>query len=177
MAKNIYLLRHFRVKDRQKAWLTGKEFDQWVDAYDKMELEYLNIELPSFDTCLVSPQNRAICSAKHLDIAYTIESKLHEVEPKLFWQSKWKLSKNIWLTLGRLLWLFNLAQKEGRDDTHTRAKDVVTMLQKSPHQNILILSHGFFIKILARELSKEGFVGELDIKPQNGKIYPMSRVL
>ncbi|MEA2027750.1 MAG: histidine phosphatase family protein [Campylobacterota bacterium] len=173
MAKTIYLLRHFRVKDTQKAWLDGKAFDAWVDAYDDMELEYLDIELPSFDSCLVSPQNRAIRSAKHLGIEYTIEPNLHEVEPKLFWHSRWKLSKNIWLTLGRLRWLLNMSSDETRSDTFARVHNVIKKLQESEAHNILILSHGFFIKILARELRKEGFVGDMDIKPKNGKIYPM----
>jgi len=168
----IYLLRHFRVKDTQKAWLDGKAFDKWVDAYDDMALEFRDIDLPSCDICLVSPQSRAIRSVEHLGIAYQIEPQLHEVEPKLFLESKIKLSKNIWLILGRLKWLLNIGSNEKREDSYRRAQEVVKILQKHQAQNILILSHGFFIKVLAKELHKMGFKGKMDIKPQNGKLYP-----
>jgi|GEM_PF-693453 len=173
MVKTIYLLRHFRVKDDQKEKLNAQEFDTWVDEYDKMNLEYLDLDLPPIDLCLVSPQNRAIASASHLNIEYRIDERLREVEAKLFKQSRWKFSKNFWLALGRLRWLFNIGSRETRKDSYARAREIVEALQESKVQNILILTHGFFIKILAQELHKEGFRGDMDIKPKNGKIYPM----
>jgi len=173
MAKIIYLLRHFRVKDHQKGKLTAQEFDAWVDDYDKMELELLDLDLPSMDLCLVSPQHRAITSANSLDIEYSIDERLREVEAKLFKESSWRFSKNSWLALGRLRWLFNIGSGETRKDSYSRAREVIEVLQESKAQNILILSHGFFIKMLAKELYEEGYRGRVDIKPKNGKVYPM----
>lgn len=171
MIKNIYLLRHFRVKDDQRGWLNGEEFDAWVDAYDEMELEYCNMHLPSMDVCFVSPQSRAVRSANYLGLEYSIESRLHEVEPKLFSQSRWRLSKGVWLGIGRFRWLLNLGKGETRCDSFGRVDEVIAMLQECEAKNILILSHGFFIKLIARELQKLGYEGELDIKPKNGKLY------
>lgn len=45
------------------------------------------------------------------------------------------------------------------------------MIYESDYQNILIVSHGFFIRELTKRLNAEGFKGKIDPAPQNGKLY------
>ena len=71
-----------------------------------------------------------------------------------------------------LLWLFSLkSQPEVKPQTILRIDKFLKQIESSGHQNILIVSHGFFMKIFVRELLKRGFKGDLDFSPKNGKLY------
>ncbi len=94
--QNIYLFRHFKVKDSSSSWLNSDEFDKWVKDYDSFELEYSDIVLSkNIDKIYVSSQNRAIKSADFLNFDYEINDLLVEVPIKSFINTKFKLPK--WL--------------------------------------------------------------------------------
>jgi len=48
---------------------------------------------------------------------------------------------------------------------------VIDIMIASDAESIMIISHGFFMRILAQELRKRGFQGEMDSHPKNGKPY------
>ncbi len=169
--KNIYLLRHFKVQDKTTKKLNSQEFNRWVDDYDIYNLQYADINLPKIDRVFVSSQNRAIKTAQYLKQDFTTLYELVEVEAKPFISTNLKFSKSFWLIVGRLLWYFNLSKSEKREDTTQRAKKIVEMLENDDSQNILIISHGLFLKILQKELKSSGYSGKIDLKPENGVIY------
>lgn len=169
--KKIYLLRHFKVQDKTTKKLNSQEFDKWVDDYDIYDLQYLDINLPKIDKIFVSSQNRAIKTAKYLKQDFTTLDDLVEVEAKAFISTNFKFSKSFWLIIARLLWYLNLSKSERREDTIQRAKKIVEMLENDNNQNILIISHGLFLKVLQKELRNSGYNGKIDLKPNNGVLY------
>ncbi len=66
--QNIYLFRHFKVKDSSSSWLNSDEFDKWVKDYDSFELEYSDIVLSkNIDKIYVSSQVEAFISHINLN--------------------------------------------------------------------------------------------------------------
>ena len=170
----IYFLRHFRVKDSSSNWLNSEEFDKWVKGYDTFELEYNDVVLPkNIDKIYVSSQIRAIKSADFLNLDYEIDDLLVEVPIKSFINTKFKLPKWLWLFAGRLAWFFNFKQIETKKETNKRVEDFIKNLDMN--DNILIISHGFFMMLLVKKLKKLGYSGNISSKMRNGKIYKMER--
>ena len=89
--------------------------------------------------------------------------------------TKLRFSKNFWLVMGRLLWLFNLTKRESRKDTVKRAKEFIDKLQNEGDKSVLVVSHGLFLKVLAKELKNSGFSGNVDFRIKSGKIYRLIR--
>jgi broad specificity phosphatase PhoE len=174
----IHLLRHFKVQDNTPSWLNSDEFNQWVDTYDILPIKVIEVKLPkNIDLILCSTLLRAKKTVKELpkiEIIYT--DKLVEVGSRVFFNTNIKLQKYIWFTMGTLFWYLNSLDGENRVDTIKRAKEVVEELKALKQENILIVSHGFFMKVLAKELKEEGFLGEIEFRPKNGKIYSFCRV-
>lgn len=168
--QNIYFLRHFKVKDSSSNWLNSKEFEKWVKDYDSFELQYSDIVLPKdIDKIYVSSQNRAIKSADFLNLDYEINDLLVEVPIKSFIDTKFKLPKWLWLFVGRLTWFFNFKQIETKNETDKRVEKFIQNLDMS--NNILIISHGFFMMLLVKKLKKIGYNGDISKKMRNGKVY------
>ena len=168
--QNIYLFRHFKVKDSSSSWLNSNEFDKWVKDYDTFELEYSDIVLSkNIDKIYVSSQNRAIKSADFLNLDYEINDLLVEVPIKSFINTKFKLPKWLWLFFGRVAWFFNLKQLETKEETNERIENFIQNLDMN--SNILIISHGFFMMLLVKKLKKIGYTENISTKMSNGKVY------
>ena len=108
--------------------------------------------------------NKGVCRS-------LLSTRLCEVEAKAFFNTEWKFSKSFWLIGGRLLWYMNLLVPEKKKETVHRARRVIEMLENDQGSTILLITHGLFLKVLTKELKKQGYSGEVDIKPKNGQIY------
>ena len=169
----IYLIRHFKVKDISKNRLNSQEFNDWVKDYDNFELEYINIELPqNIDKIYVSSQNRAIKTADLLKLDYKISDLLMEVKIEAFCKTNIKLPKWLWLSIGRVLWYFDFTSSENRNNTKKRINDFVSQINFE--ENILIISHGFFMTFLINKFKNLGFYEDTDMGIKNGKIYTLT---
>ncbi len=168
----LYLIRHFKVKDTTTNKLNSEEFNDWIDLYDNSDLEYLDIDMPQISKIYVSNQKRAIKTADYLKLEYEKSELLREVETFPFINTKLKFSKDFWLIISRILWLFNLTDKETKQDTIKRAREFIEQLKNNNQKkSILIISHGLFLKVFISELKKIGFCGNIDLRIKNGKIY------
>lgn len=168
--QNIYLFRHFKVKDSSSSWLNSDEFDNWVKDYDTFKLEYTDIVLPkNIDKIYVSSQNRAIKSANFLNLDYEINDLLVEVPIKSFINTKFKLPKWLWLFIGRATWFLNLTKNENRKQTTKRVETFISDIDLN--NNILIISHGFFMMLLVKKLKNVGYTRNISSKMSNGKVY------
>lgn len=174
--KTINLLRHFKVKDDGFIMLNSKEFNQWVSNYDKYELEFQEVDLPKSSTkAYVSTEDRAIRSAELLNLEYELSDKIIEVKIEAFINTKLKLPKIVWLIIGRVLWYFNLSKVENYNCTVNRANQFLAEVVDNNSDNILLLSHGLFLRVLEKELRKKGYVGTMDTSPKNAKVYTFSK--
>ena len=172
--QKIHLLRHFRVKDQVKGFMNADDFLAWVEAYDSMELEYRNVDLPDkIDKVFVSSQQRALKSAAYLALESETSDLLVEVDAQTFMVGKIKLPKKLWLFVDRLRWYFNLRSVEKRSDTIMRARDLIEEIKEN--EAILVVSHGLFMHVLISELKKEGFEGSVDKKIKNATIYTLKK--
>ena len=150
--QNIYILRHFRVKDSINKKLDSKGFVDWVKEYDNSLLEYIDLELPKVDKIYSSTQNRAIKTAEYLKLDFEECDLLKEVEAAPFINTKFKFSKNFWIVMDRLFWFFNLSHKEPKRATLERVDKFLEIIKDQ--KSVLIVSHGLFIKVLVYRLKK-----------------------
>jgi len=172
--QKIHLLRHFRVKDKEKGLMNADEFLAWVEEYDRMELEYCEVALPTkIDKVFVSSQQRALKSAVYLEYESETSDLLVEVDAQAFMSGKIKLPKKLWLFVDRLRWYFNLRSVENRTDTIKRARDFMEEIKDT--EDVLIISHGLFMHVLIDELKKDGFEGSIDKKIRNATVYTLER--
>jgi broad specificity phosphatase PhoE len=170
-------MRHFKVKDGcDKRYFNSKEIDIWVDRYDEFPLKTKDLTLPQIDKTYTSDLDRAKRSADHLKLTYESNKLLNEVSTKAFIDTNLKFPKLIWLIVGRILWNIGAIKKsETKKQTYKRANDAAQFLISSDAQNILVISHGFFMKALKQELELRGFIGEMDTAPRNGVVYRFSK--
>ena len=171
--KTVHILRHFKVKDTLKQKLDSEEFSKWVELYDNTPLEYSDVELPDVDKVYVSSQNRAIKTAEYLGLDFERTDLLKEVETRPFLDTKRKFSKNFWLVIDRVLWFFNFKHKENRNDTTKRVHQFLEKIEDE--ESVLLVSHGFFIKVLIYELEKLGYKGDKNFRAKNGKLYKFTK--
>lgn len=174
--KKIYLLRHFKVKDKKDKRLNSFEFNQWVDRYDNTALEYDNILIPKVDKVYVSTQNRAILTAKFLNLDFEKTNLLIEVEAKAFINTKFRFPKFFWLFVSRFFWFFNICKFENIKDTKKRANEIIQKIEEDKENNdILIISHGLFLKALIKQLKQKAYKTKVDFSIKNAKLYAITK--
>ncbi|XOB63674.1 histidine phosphatase family protein [Campylobacterota bacterium DY0563] len=106
---------------------------------------------------------------------FKVKDKMNEkVEAKPFFKTKLKFKKMFWLISARFFWYFNLTKYETKKDTINRAKALIESIDKED-KDILIISHGLFLKILEKELKKIGFKSTLGLGVKNSTIYKLER--
>ena len=171
--KQIILLRHFRVKDSyEKKLFSSAELDEWVDLYDTYDLDYHNVSFEPSQKVYTSALSRAKRTADYLGLNYKEDAIFNEVSTKAFIKTSWRFPKFLWLVIGKILWQFNLMKlSESKKEVLQRASAAADIIIDSKEETIMIVSHGFFMLVLVRELKKRGFLGKIDKHPQNGKIY------
>lgn len=74
----------------------------------------------------------------------------------------------MWLLMGRLAWYFShSSQVERRSETLDRAKQILDWIEERyRNRNVLVVSHGAFMKVLTQELSRRGYRGKGFVKPR-----------
>jgi broad specificity phosphatase PhoE len=159
--------------------MTSREFKEWEQNYNKSDVIKKDVELMGieWDKCYSSTLIRAIITAKHVYNKEIVHSDLiRETIIDPIFETNLKLPYFFWGVGGRIAWYFNLkSQEENRNVTQQKAKKFVDMLlngaEKEGNENILIVTHGFFMYSLQKELKKRGFTGKLITSPKNGMLY------
>jgi len=170
------LIRHFKVDfTPQKKVYTPEEFSKAMFDYEHSPIIHKIIKLDTIDweICYCSTIPRAIETAEKIftkEILFT--ELIVEVPISPFTNRKLILPSFWWHLGGRIAWYKNHAtQLEGRKGTIERINQFIRELNDSGKEKILIVTHGFFMRIFVEELLKIGFSGKIDVKPQNGKLY------
>ncbi|WP_019636556.1 histidine phosphatase family protein [Paenibacillus fonticola] len=87
----------------------------------------------------------------------------------------YKVHLNLWLLLGRFGWLLEHRSQENKQFTIERARTFLNMIEankhKRSHNQVLIVTHGAFMKVLRHELLHRGYIGDRFSTPRNGEIY------
>ena len=175
----IGLIRHFKVNYHKKLFMTSRQFKQWEENYNTSEVIKNDVELMGikWDKCYSSTLIRAIITAQHVYKDEIVQNDLiRETIIDPIFKTNLKLPYWFWAVSGRIAWYFNhKSQEENKTITKDKAKKFVDLLldeiQKQSKENILIVTHGFFMYSLQKELKKRGFIGKLITSPKNGVLY------
>ncbi len=172
----IGLVRHFKVfTPPRNSKLNSAEFNDNMSGYDiyPVKPNKVNIDSGEWDVCYASTLSRAQTTAKTIYNGEIISTPLIiEVPLSAFIITNTRLHYMVWQIVGRVAWLFSCkSQKEVKPQTLLRINEFIKLIENSGYQNILMVTHGFFMKVFVRELKKRGFKGDLDFSPKNGKLY------
>ncbi len=172
----IGVARHLPIEHNALKWVSRKQFEEWCHWYDTegpLIIRCLEEQDIQWDTCLSSDLQRAKNTALLLfngDIETT--SDLREV-PFSRVPIRITLPIIIWQLLSRLCWRFNLASlRETRKESAKRAIKVIdTVVEQYMDKNVLLVTHGFYMQLLQKELKRRGFIGDLPLHPNGGTVY------
>jgi len=175
----IGLVRHFKVDCHKSLFMTSKEFKEWEENYNKSDIIRNDVELMGikWDKCYSSTLIRAIMTAQDVYKEDIVKNDLiRETIIDPIFKSNFKFPYWFWAVGGRIAWYFNhKSQEENKIITKDKVIKFVDELQdeakKEGRQNILVVTHGFFMYSLQKELKKRGFKGKLITSPKNGVLY------
>jgi len=169
----IGLVRHFKVNLSfpVKWWLSKADVDAWFESYASADVLYADIDLLGVEwkKCLSSPLSRALHTAHHIYKGEVIQvDVLQELNALPLLTTKLKLPFLVWAIFVRV--------KYSSDDpvTVTFRRKVIEFVDKLLQQesgDILIVSHGFVMTCIQKELIKRGFTGKTFGAPVHGKVY------
>ena len=151
----IGLVRHFKViSPHGKKKLNSVEFNKRMSGYDiyPVKPNEVNINSSEWDICYASTLPRAQTTAKTIYDGNIVTTPfIIEVPLSAFVKTNTQLHYMVWQIVGRVAWLSSLkSQVEGKPQTLSRIDKFIKQIENSGHQNILIVSHGFFMKVLVQ---------------------------
>lgn len=158
--------------------MTDEEFREWVGLYDcaAIKLEDMTVNTSQWEKCYCSDLPRTVETARHIyngSISQT--ALLREVPISPICISRIKLPYTFWLFAGRLAWLFShQSQPETIRHTKNRAKQFVADVITQPEKSILVVTHGFIMWQIQKELKAQGFCGDNFTAAKYGSIYIVS---
>lgn len=177
----IGLIRHFKVQlHPTSSWLTADQFLAWIEQYDQAPIQVMDTQVRAeeWEVCFSSSLSRATRTASSIIQAPIIRSELlKEIELYPIGKIRVKLHITMWLILARIAWLVShSSQRESKRQADQRAQQFIESIENDyPDKNVLIVSHGAFIRVLAKELKRRGYRGKTNWKPKNGKLYRYTR--
>jgi len=171
----IGITRHFPVPHRRLSWVDAGGFREWIDWYDSASVHKdENTSLsPIWNKCYVSDINRAVETARALfEGDAEVDTALREV-PFAPFPVNGRLPVAAWQALSRVGWWLKMGfQPESRANSLRRAQLIVRdIVEKHNHDNVLIVTHGFFMHCLQKHLRSMGFEGRIPVVPKNGHTY------
>ena len=171
----IGLIRHGNVLYRDPFFSTGKMFNEGRVAYDAAAISEsaLKISAEDFPVCYASSKQRAINTAKLIyPEPFIITDELIEVPNSALFLLRIHLPSALRSVIGRVAWFFNYHKMpETRRQSNERAEKFLRHLLEITQQNVLIVTHGFFMQSLRHELRKLSFKGHCPYFPPNAKLY------
>ncbi len=170
------IVRHFQIPHNRMQIVDGTGFDAWAEWYDTTQVHARQVPAagPEWGYCLCSDLPRAQFTAGtifHGSIEVT--PLLREVPFTAFLPRRMKLPLLIWQATSRVGWWLNRpSQRENRAQTKIRiAAFVAKLMAEHRDENVLIVTHGFLMQWLEKELVAAGFKGKVPTRPLGGTIY------
>jgi broad specificity phosphatase PhoE len=173
------LVRHFQVITDEKTFLSSYEFAEAMKKYDLAPVlkNGLKINSSDWDICYCSTLPRAVTTAESVYNGEIIKSDLLvEVPISPFTKRYIKLPSFVWHIASRIAWYkSHKSQSESIHDTKKRIHKFYEILKNSGFKRILIVSHGYFLRMFYEEMKKRGFKGDIEMNIQNGKLYTIEK--
>jgi broad specificity phosphatase PhoE len=173
----VVLIRHFKVGFKWKFFYNSSEYEVDCGGYNSSPVVKSSVNIKSTDRLITSTMSRALETSRHIferepDLS---EDKLCEVPIKPFMKTKIPLPKLMWDVIGRLQWRFGInKQPESYAQSRLRVRAFLEAIMERG-ENVVIVCHGWIIKLLIRELRSHGFRGPNPIFIRNGEPYEFVR--
>jgi len=177
MLMKIVLIRHFKVGFKWKRFYTSADYELDCGGYNSSPVIKSKVSISSKDRLITSTMSRALETSRHIferepDLS---DSNLCEVPIRPFADTSIPLPKLVWDVIGRLQWRFGInKQPESYQQSRKRVKTFVEALMKQG-DNVVIVCHGWIIKLLIRELKAHGFRGPSPVFIRNAVPYEYTR--
>ena len=175
----IGIIRHAKVLYHDPFFSTGELFNKGRIDYDSAAVAAaaLRIRQEDFPVCYVSSRPRAVATAKAIYPGIPITTdELIEVPTTALFLLKKNLPSALRSVIGRIAWFFNYSKMpETRRQSNERARKFLASLLKETEEDVLLITHGFFMQSLRHELRKLGFKGYCPYLPPNAKLYVFER--
>lgn len=169
----IGLVRHFKVKHKRpkKFLISRQEIEDWFKGYETADIDYRPTDLQDVDwkKCFSSPVDRAYKTANSIykgNIQQSDHLKELEILPLL--DKKGKLPFLMW---GLHIRSRSLNTNKITEAFQSRIQAFVDELLQENQEDVLVVSHGFVMMSLQKELIRRGFQGRKFASPENGKLY------
>ena len=168
----ITIIRHGRSTYVENNRMKSSAFKSWIDNYDLAgvleEVDYPPVALTRISTARIvfsSHLSRSVESASLLNAEGTVsdslfrEAELPHINRDIL---KVKMPPGLWAVSLRVIWLLGYSKGcESYRSTKRRALQAADKLIESAesHQTVVLVGHGFFNRMIARELRKKGWSG------------------
>ena len=168
----ISFIRHGRSRSSEKKRMKSSDFTEWVADYDREgvfeEGDYPPDTVKRISTAGIvfsSHLSRSVESASLLNAEGTVsdslfrEAELPHINRDIL---KVKMPPGLWAVSLRVIWLLGYSKGcESYRSTKRRALQAADKLIESAesHQTVVLVGHGFFNRMIARELRKKGWSG------------------
>lgn len=170
----VGLIRHFEVDILWKKSMNSHEFREWMKEYDLAGVKQKDVFLlqNEWDRCYCSNLPRAIHTAEHIYKGkITKTESIKEVPIQPFIETKIRMHFLMWMVFGRIAWyISHKSQAERAIDTQRRVKQFINEISLV-ESNVLIVSHGYLMRLIKNRLIELGFSGENFIKAEHGRLY------
>lgn len=170
----ISLIRHGKSQFVHKGRVTFKEFEEWVENYNFHGISE-EPACPSETLQKVSAANIVITSdlKRSIESAKLLNPKAEMLKDPLFRETELpassmklfniRLRPALWAILLRILWFSGYSNKcESLKEARQRAKKAAQQLidHSAESRSVALVGHGFFNKLVAKELQRKGWKGE-----------------
>ena len=173
----VGLVRHFPVDFKLDNWSNSSTFNQNMEAYNSEDIIPItpDHDFKQWDYCFTSTMKRALETSKIIGTNTCVKTDLlREVPLRAGFRTGFKIPVFLWALIARLQWLLKTGpQPENSKMSLARARKFIQQhcLSTSQSARILVITHGFFMICLRRELLKLGFSGPRLLHVKNGKLY------
>lgn len=176
--QEVILIRHAEVSLDHSGWMSSKKAANYKEAYDTAPVHHFDpdtvlAKLPKriADTIFVSGLSRSIVtglklfgdSARLVSLDILNEFEMHMLRLPLY------LPYKAWTGFSRGMWLLGLKRQgtESHREARKRVKLVSNFIERqaTEQKQVIMVSHGFLNRNIARELKKRGWT----ITQNNGK--------
>lgn len=157
----IHIIRHGEVDMTWKKYYNSVSFDKACSTYDistikLSDIKYKNTNNEKIYISGLSRTNETALMIFGNKTFYKSEL-FNEVPLKSFMDTKSNLPLTVWNVIGRIQWLIgSKRQIETKLKTIKRANKAINMLEQE-NKDCYVVTHGFFAKILIKQLIKRGF--------------------
>jgi broad specificity phosphatase PhoE len=167
----LIIYRHAQPMVSANNVISGRDFPLWVQRYNASGIGNADFASVKEEIVYTSDLPRSKDTGSIIGKAIITCPLLKEAEIPLIRLPGMRLKAKWWLVIARILWLLGYhARCESLWDTKKRVKAAVDFFesQRSRHQRMVVVGHGFINRMIGKELLRRGWSRK---QPRRGHGY------